>query len=73
MKRRLTLIVAVVATAMFSLMPAASAETVCDTGEEYAQVHIRVLAEDGALGQNNNPGSHQGFAGVPATGCGSDC
>ncbi len=72
MKRRLTVLVAAVATAMFAVMPAASAETVCDTGEEYAHAHIVVLAQDGNLGQGNNPGMHQGFAGVPAT-CGSEC
>ena len=65
MKRRLIVLVTVVGMAMFSLMPAASAET-CDTGHEYAQAHIVPLATSGALGHGGHvPGSHQGFSNVP--------
>lgn len=69
MKRRLVVLVAVVAMALFSLMPVASADahnSVCETGREYAHAHIVPSAQDGLLGQTHKPGSHRGFAGAPA-------
>jgi hypothetical protein len=69
MKRRLVVLIAVIATALFTLMPVASADahnSVCETGREYAAAHIVPAAHAGILGQIHKPGSHHGFAGVPA-------
>ncbi len=35
------------------------------SGYDYAQTHIVPLAQDGILGQDHKPGSHQGLANFP--------
>lgn len=69
MKRRLLLVVLVLVLALVAVVPAfAHAAPPCeDSGgpgnSDYAQHHIRVLAQAGQLGSGGHiPGAHNGFS-----------
>ena len=69
MKRRLLLIVLILALALVAVVPAFahSAPPCNDSGDpghsDYAQHHIRALALEGELGSGGHvPGAHQGYS-----------